>query len=233
MIGKIDGRRNGEGIEIYRMPIFARGKKKIDLIFNYSSFVLTSRLLESRLPKDIDLVFTYEVRPMTQALPAVWYAKKLNVPHIIYVMDLWPENVQAVANIKNGFLLNRIDDMVDYIYEKSSLILASSSSFVYSIAGRGIEQSKIKFWPQYAEELYTVKDSSNNEVDVQDIKERTFVFAGNIGEAQGLRLLPTAAEKLMKQGIDFKFVIIGDGRDKENLIKQVRLYCLCSSFFEC
>lgn len=114
---------------------------------------------------------------MTQALPAVWYAKKLNVPHIIYVMDLWPENVQAVANIKNGFLLNRIDDMVNYIYEKSSLILASSSSFVYSIAGRGIEQSKIKFWPQYAEELYRVKDSSNNEVDVQDIKELTFVFA--------------------------------------------------------
>lgn len=216
-------RESWNGIDIYRMPIFPRGNNSIGLILNYSSFVVAARLMERRLPKDIDLVFTYEVSPMTQALPAIWYAQKKDVPHIIYVMDLWPENVQAVAKLSNKMILRQLDKMVNYIYNKSSMILASSNSFVESIVSRGIDSEKVKFWPQYAEELYSVKDPENNEVSVDNYPERTFVFAGNIGEAQGLRILPRVAELLTKAKINFKFVIIGDGRDKENLIKLIRL----------
>lgn len=216
-------KENWNGIDIYRMPIFPRGNNSLGLILNYSSFVVAARLMERTLPKDIDLVFTYEVSPMTQALPAIWYAQKHDVPHTIYVMDLWPENVQAVAKVSNKMILRQLDKMVDYIYNKSSMILASSNSFVESIVSRGIRSEKVKFWPQYAEELYSVKDPTNKEVSVSNYTERTFVFAGNIGEAQGLRVLPRVAEILMKANVKFKFVIIGDGRDKDNLIKLVRL----------
>lgn len=213
------------------MPIIARGKNSLGLIFNYSSFVVAAGIMERTLPKDIDLVFTYEVSPMTQALPAIWYAQKLKVPHIIYVMDLWPENVQAVAKISNKFIIHQLNKMVDYIYNKSAIVLASSNSFVDSIISGGINQEKVKFWPQYAEELYSVKSANNKEVSVQNYKERTFVFAGNIGEAQGLRIFPRVAELLMKEKIKFKFVIIGDGRDKDNIIKMIRLRNL-ESYFE-
>lgn len=92
-------------------------------------------------------------------------------------------------------------------------------------------QEKVKFWPQYAEELYSVKSANNKEVSVQNYKERTFVFAGNIGEAQGLRIFPRVAELLMKEKIKFKFVIVGDGRDKDNIIKMIRLRNV-ESYFE-
>ena len=102
-------------IDIYRMPIIPRGDNSIQLASNYLSFVAGAKFNENKLPKDIDLVFTYEVSPMTQALPAIWIAKKYSVPHILYVMDLWPENVVGVTGIKNQVIINPLNKMVDYI----------------------------------------------------------------------------------------------------------------------
>ncbi len=224
-------RENWNGIEIYRMPIFERRKNKLNLVLNYSSFVLASKLLERNLPKDIDAIFTYEVSPMTQALPAVWYAKKLGVPHYLYVMDLWPENVIAVTNTKNRMVVKSIDTMVDYIYKNTEVILASSNSFVENIINRGISTNKVKFWPQYAEDTYSVKEKNNDYVQVPDFKERTFVFAGNIGEGQGLGILPKAAHILKQKQVPTKFIIIGSGRYMDTLLGQIKALDVAEYFY--
>lgn len=208
-------------IDIYRMPIIPRGDSSIQLASNYLSFVAGARFNENKLPKDIDLVFTYEVSPMTQALPAIWIAKKYNVPHILYVMDLWPENVVGVTGIKNQVIINPLNKMVDYIYNNSDKILTSSKSFKESIIDRGINSDKIEYWPQYAEELYQKYDKNNDKVTISPIDVLSFVFAGNIGEGQGLEILPKVARELQKNNVKVKFVLIGDGRAKQDLINTV------------
>lgn len=224
-------RENWNGIEIYRMPIFERRKNKLNLVINYSSFVFASKLLEKNLPKDIDAIFTYEVSPMTQALPAVWYANKLNVPHYLYVMDLWPENVIAVTNTRNQMVVKSIDMMVDYIYKNSEVILASSNSFVKAIVNRGVSSGKVMFWPQYAEDTYGVKEKNNDYVQIPNFKERTFVFAGNIGEGQGLGTLPKAAYALKHMQISIKFVIIGNGRYMDTLLGLIKELDVADFFY--
>lgn len=210
-----------KNIDIYRMPIIPRGKTGIGLILNYLSFVITSLILQHRLPKDVDAVFTYEVSPMTQALPAIWLSKKFRVKHTLYVMDLWPENVVAVTGLKNKFFIKLIDYMVDYIYKNTDFILTSSKSFKESIISRGVSKKKIEFWPQYAEDIYNKKDKDNSYVEVPELNTLSFVFAGNVGFAQGLEILPKAAKKLKDQALKIKFVIIGDGRAKEKLISLI------------
>lgn len=213
---------NWQGINIYRMPIVARGKYRIGLIVNYTSFVVATRFLEKNLPQDIDIVFTYEVSPMTQALPAIWYARRHKLKHILYVMDLWPENIVAVTKLSNKFVLNQIDKMVNYIYKQSNFILASSKSFVKAIESRGVEKEKLSYWPQYAEDIYGVKEKNNDVVSVNQPDELSFVFAGNIGEAQGLSILPKVAKKLKTENKSVKFIIIGDGRYKSELQRQIK-----------
>src|SRR5699024_9524775 len=212
---------NWKGINIYRMPILPRGKNSLQLVLNYFSFVLGSRMKQRTLPKDIDLVFTYEVSPMTQALPAVWYSKRMRVPHIIYVMDLWPENVVGVTGVNSNLIVRPINKMVNYIYNHSSKILTSSRSFKENIEQRGIKHRKVTYWPQYAEEIYVKHNKKNNKVKVEKLAIPSFVFAGNIGEGQGLEILPKAAKQLKNQNIKVKFILIGDGRDKNNLISMV------------
>jgi len=218
------------GIDIYRMPITPRKDNSFNLSLNYLSFVIGSKFKESILPNEVDLVFTYEVSPMTQALPAIWYAKKLNVPHVIYVMDLWPENVVGVTGIKNKSIVAPINKMVDYIYNNSNRILTSSKSFKDSIEDRDINPQKIDFWPQYAEDIYQKQNKNNTEVKVDDLSVPSFVFAGNIGEGQGLEILPKAARLLKTEEIKVKFVLIGDGRAKQQLINLVNEFSVNEYF---
>jgi len=123
------------GIEIIRIPLIPRGNNVIMLVLNYLSFVISGFIWSLFTRINADYVFIFEVSPITQALPGVWYAKKKNVPCYLYIQDLWPENVEIVGGIKNRLILNMIGKMVDYIYARCTKIFTTSKSFVKAING--------------------------------------------------------------------------------------------------
>lgn len=209
------------GINIIRIPIIPRGKNPIMLALNYLSFVISGFFWKTFTKIKADFVFIFEVSPMTQALPGVWYANKLRIPCYLYVQDLWPENVEIITGIRNKRIIGYIGKMVDYIYRGCTRIFTTSESFVKSINQRGVPLEKIEYWPQYAEDFYIpVQKATIPEIP----EDETFniIFAGNIGEAQGLDILPKAAE-IIKSKFDKKirFNIVGDGRFKNELINLV------------
>lgn len=140
----------------------------------------------------------------------------------MYVQDLWPENVEIITGITNRYFIGAIGKMVDYIYARCDKIFATSNSFVHSIASRGVQEEKIAYWPQYAEDFYTPKEKSTvPEIPNDDIFN--IIFAGNIGTAQGLEILPKTALFLKEKSLakNIRFNIVGDGRYKNELIELV------------
>ena len=206
------------GVDIIRIPLIPRRNNSIMLSLNYLSFVVTGFMWKLFTKINADYVFIFEVSPMTQALPGIWYAKKKKVPCYLYVQDLWPENVEIVTGIKNRKIIGAIGKMVDYIYKNSNKIFTTSESFVRSIIKRGVEKSKVKYWPQYAEEFYVPVDRQYTSGIPNDNKYN-IIFTGNIGTAQGLELLPKVALKLIDNGHadNIRFNIVGDGRFKDTL----------------
>lgn len=205
-----------KGVKIKRLFIFSRGKGKIKLVLNYFSFVISGWFwkLFSRIKPD--LVFIFEVSPMTQALPGIWFAKKRKIPAYIYVQDLWPENLEIVGGIKNEKIISKVNKMVDYIYNNSNKILVTSESFKDNIERRGISSNKVIFWAQYAEEIYKpiYKEKKKNSLII--------MFTGNIGEAQGLDILPKVAKKVMDDtDYNIKIIMVGDGRNRSNLEREI------------
>lgn len=211
-------KENYNGAEIIRIPIIPRGHSSVMMALNYLSFVVSGYLWSKFTTLKADKVFIYEVSPMTQAFPGVWYAKRRNIHSILYVTDLWPENVQYAGGINNPVILGWIGRMVDYIYKKTDLILTSSKSFVSAIKARGVPEHKIKFWPQYAEEWYVpIEQAKINLPSIPQDGKLNLLFAGNIGKAQGLEVLPLTAEILKDNNAAVRFNIVGDGRFKETL----------------
>src|SRR5699024_7437755 len=206
------------GVDIIRIPLIPRRNNSIMLSLNYLSFVVTGFMWKLFTKINADYVFIFEVSPMNQALPGIWYAKKKKVPCYLYVQDLWPENVEIVTGIKNRKIIGAIGKMVDYIYKNSNKIFTTSESFVRSIIKRGVEKSKVKYWPQYAEEFYVPVDRQYTSGIPNDNKYN-IIFTGNIGTAQGLELLPKVALKLIDNGHadNIRFNIVGDGRFKDTL----------------
>ena len=215
------------GIEIYRIPLIPRGSGSLGMIANYLSFMVSGMLAGKMKNIKADLVFSFEVSPMTQVMTGISFAKKLHVPHYLYVQDLWPENVITVTGIRNPLIIKPIDKMVDYIYKNSDEIFATSPSFVEAICNRkvAVNREKVHYWPQYAEEFYKPIDKSIAKeaaaaYGIPNDDSFKIIFTGNVGTAQGIDILPQTAELLKNENI--KFVIIGDGRYLEKLVSDIK-----------
>lgn len=221
--GLLKGKSNTYyGVDIVRIPIIPRGSNVFMLALNYASFVISGFFWQLFTSVKADYVYIYEVSPMTQALPGVWYSKKKKIPCYLYVTDLWPENVEIIAGIKNKKILNTIGVMVDYIYKRCDRIFTSSKGFIAAITKRGVENSKLEYWPQYAEDYYyPVKAEDSNVKNIPQDGKFNIIFAGNLGYAQGLDILPAVAIALKESGLEVRFNMIGDGRYKEELMAAV------------
>ena len=223
-------REKWNGVNIIRIPLFARGNSSNKLInaagmaANYYSFVNSGkRWVRSKEAEKLhpDLVFTFETSPMTQALIGVWYGERYNVPTFLYVQDLWPENVEAVTGIHNRVIIWPINRMVDKIYRETGYIFTTSPSFVEAIVNRKktVDREKVHYWPQYAEDFYMPMSRRIIEGIPEDESFR-IAFTGNIGTAQGLEILPKTAELLGDEKV--RFIIVGDGRYLPEFEKQIK-----------
>lgn len=217
-------REEHHGIHVIRLPLIPRSHGSLMLALNYLSFVISGGIWSLFTRVKADKVFIFEVSPMTQALPGVWYAKRKKIPCLIYVQDLWPENVEVVTGIRSKKILGAISKMADYIYRNCQHIFATSPSFVKRIEERKSAwsdgKSKVVYWPQYAEEFYhPVKPKPMAEILNDDSFK--IIFTGNIGYAQGLDILPQTAELLRKRKVNCSFYIVGDGRFRPELEKKI------------
>mgnify|MGYP002623303958 FL=1 len=196
------------GVEIYRIPLIPRGKGKLGLVLNYFSFPISGfwwSLFSKQRP---DLVFMLETSPMNQCKVGVRFAKMHNIPCFLYVQDLWPENVEMITGIHSPLIIKPITRMVEKIYAGCTHLWGTSPSFVTEMAKRlpPEQRDKVTFWPQYAEDFYQPKPRKLHD-------GFNIMFTGNIGQAQGLEILPKAARILKDRDIvDVRFTIVGEGR---------------------
>ena len=205
-------------ILIYRCKLRPRKTGSVNLIKNYLSFVIeANKKLKELENQDFDLIYVFEVSPITVALPAIKFKKKKKIPIVINIQDLWPENIIAVTGITNFIVIGLVNKMVNYIYKHCDLILTASPSFVDKIRDRIKNKDKVAYWPQYS-----IVSKTNEDVSLYNKDFFNIVFTGNIGEAQGIDLAIEAANILKNEKICWHFV--GEGRNRKKLEKMVKEY---------
>lgn len=229
-------RETVNGVDIIRIPLIPRGHSSVGLIINYFSFVVSGMIWKTFTKLKPDGVFIFEVSPMTQAIPAVKMAKKRHIPCTIYVQDIWPENLEVVGGITNKFALKRIDKMVNKIYRGCTNILVTSPSFKKHLEARtsvhdASGNSKVIYWPQYAEEFYKPVKECEIPDDFPQDDHFKLIFTGNIGFAQGLDILPKVSKELKKLNRECDFVIVGDGRYMDKFKAEIKNAGLKDYFF--
>ena len=203
-----------EGVRIERLPVHPRGSNALGMLRNCVDYVVEANRWVKNCGEKFDVAYVFEVSPVTVGLPAVTYKEKFHVPVIFNLQDLWPENVEEVLGIRIKpvtWLINRI---VDKIYAGCDKILCSSRSFVKNLQQRGVVEEKLVFWPQFCRKP-VFDNMSKPELFSEDTIN--IVFAGNLGDAQGLDLLLQAARKLKEENI--RLYLVGDGRARERLEK--------------
>lgn len=213
---------NYEGARVVRVPMLPRGTGSVRLLLNYVSFVVSSVLLGPWHLRGVnaDVIFVFEPSPVTVGLPAVLLGKLKRSPVVFWALDLWPETLAAMGVVRSPLLLSWIGRLVRFIYDRCTLVLGQSRSFLDSIAKYCTDKEKIRYFPSWAEEVFAdadVKPAAEVPVMADCF---TLLFAGNIGEAQDMPAVLDAAECL-RDSETIRWIIVGDGRKSEWLQAEV------------
>lgn len=202
-----------QGVNIVRVPIIPHGSRKIVLMLNYLSYVLSASIIGAYKLRGqaFDVMFTYEPSPITVGIPAAVLRKIKHAPMAFWVLDLWPETLSAVGVVRSPTILKMVGMLVRTIYKNCDLILAQSKSFIAQIRKYTRPDKRVEYFPSWSE---TDFDWSQVQPATEIVaKPGTFniLFAGNIGAAQDFPTI-LAAVKLLKQHAHIRWHIVGDGR---------------------
>ena len=94
-----------------------------------------------------DLIFVFQVSPVLIGIPSSIISKIRKVPQIFWVLDLWPETLEAIGVIKKKWQSALLRILIKWIYSSCSLILCQSKSFVKNINQFVLENDKVRFFP--------------------------------------------------------------------------------------
>ena len=207
-------------IKVHRANLILRKKGGgLRLFLNYLSFVFFGLIKILQLKGGFEKVFVFAPSPITVGILGIIAAKKFKCKSYLWVHDLWPESVRVAGGINNGIILALVNRMTKLIYKFTDLILVQSPKFKTYIKNQGVADNKIIYYPYYAEEFYKVVEKDKSYMKRLP-KGFNLVFAGNIGVAQSFDTIVSAFEKLKDYNINL--VILGDGRDKLRLQKQIK-----------
>ena len=197
------------GVRILRVPLVPRGQGSgLRLALNYLSYLVSASVLGPLLCKgSFDLIFVCQLSPVTVGIPATLLKRLKRAPILFWVLDLWPESIVAAGGIRTPWIYRGIDTMVRFIYRHCDRILYTSKGFASSILSRGVEPSRMSYFPNWVEPLPEVVDAP----PVKLPEGFRILFAGNVGEAQDFGTILEAAERL-KGYPEIQWIILGEGR---------------------
>ena len=206
---------NINGVRVLRTKLYPRKHSRLSIIRNYLSFHRNAKRYVRKLDNDFDIVLSISLSPVISIAPAIKYAKKHKVPHVLYCQDLWPESTVVTNAVRKGSLVYKIlYRWSKKLYEKCDEIIISSPSFKNYF--NDVLKITDKKFPLVYQPILNSKASLE---PVVYQKKHNFVYAGNIGTLQLTSEL-VEAMKLVDRD-DLKLYLMGMGTNLNRVKKQI------------
>ena len=205
-----------DNLRIHRIALPPHKSGMLDQIFAFWHFY--NAVWKLNQSKNADLVFASSSRLFTAYL-GYKLAKKCKALLYLDIRDIFVDTMNDIFKSKLVKILVlptlKTIEAKTFIYAKHINLISGGfkdyflrfKSPKYTYFSNGIDEEFI-----YKERLMQSNEASRT--------YKLIVYAGNIGEGQGLhRIIPKAAELL---GNEFKFLIIGDGGAKKQLQAEIK-----------
>lgn len=212
------------GARLYRCKeVPRRGNTSVNIFLNYVSWPWYAAHALHRLPGGYNAVFCFNTSPVLMCWPAIRYAKKHHISFTNYVLDIWPENLYSVLNVKNKALRAIAQGVSDALYKKADRLIAMSEPLQQRLCQRtGMPPQKIAVIPQYCEDFYAVPQP-DAALQAQFGGRFNLVFTGTFTPAQSLETVITAVQDARSRGADMlHLLLVGDGMSRAALEAKVK-----------
>lgn len=215
--------RRSTNVTVHRAPLYpSHNRSAPHRAANYLSFALSAwTLSQTRLTRpDAWLIYS---SPATTAIAALLSRTGMRAPTYLLIQDLWPDSVT-----ESGFLSRRLSTGVgralthycDWTYRRAAGIGVISPGMKSILVERGVLPSKIHLTPNWMPGggTPTRAEKSLLRRNLGLPAGRLFMYAGNMGDLQGL-------DNLVEGFCDVpeaKLVLVGGGVRQTALAQLVR-----------
>lgn len=202
-------------LKIHRISLPPHKSGMLDQVFSFKKFYSAVKKLNKN--KRVDLVCASSSRLFTAYL-GFTIAKKFGAPLYLDIRDIFVDTMSDVFKskiLKLGVLpFLKLIEKKTFNYAKHINLISGGFKSYFS----KFSNTEFTFYTNGIDEEFL----ETTKVIVKNDKfgsKKSIVYAGNIGEGQGLhKIIPQAASEL---GKDFEFLIIGDGGTKKLLQDEI------------
>jgi glycosyltransferase involved in cell wall biosynthesis len=208
-----------DGIKVYRLFTWvAPNAGFLKRVCNFLTYMFMSIFAAPFLPKADIVVST---SPQFFAGLAGYFVSRIKRARwVLEIRDLWPESAIAVGAIKNERLIRATEGLESFMYRKADAVVSVTDSFVAHIAARNVPESRIHVIKNGVDLAFYDPAVTRDAAAVDARLEGKYVaaYVGTHGMAHALHTALEAAA-LLKHREDIVFLMVGDGAEKERLVK--------------
>lgn len=225
--------KDSENITVYRTYVSGKYNKSfLGRLWGYFSFTFSSIWAGLFVAGCQDVVIASSP-PLFVGISGYVISRMKRAPLVFEVRDLWPESAIETGVLTNKVLIKLSLWMEKFIYNKAKLINVLTPAFREKLVReKGVPSKKIALIPNGADFSLLRQGEKNNYVRKKYNLNGNFVVAyiGAHGVANHLiQIIETARE--LKDLPDIRFMLVGDGMEKEELKKKVQEYGLENVLF--
>ncbi|WP_418607360.1 glycosyltransferase family 4 protein [Georgenia sp. SUBG003] len=218
-------RENIQNVTVHRAPLYpSHDSNPIKRATNYLSFAVAASAVATAALRDVDSVLVHST-PATAALPALALKALRRKPFVVHIQDLWPQTVVSSGFLdesRAGWVERTLHRYCDTVYRHAHTVAVTSPGMAELVARRGVDEKKIAFVPNWADEraFRPVERDVELARRLGISRSLTVMYAGNFGEFQALDTLIDAAT-ILRDRSDIGFALIGGGVEEARLRKVV------------
>ncbi len=208
-----------KGIKVIRVWSFiAANKGSFIRILDFISFAITSFIASLFIKTDIIIATSPQFFTAVSGCFAAFCKRK---PWIMEVRDMWPESIVAVGAMKPGFLLSCLEWVELFLYRNANTLVVLTDAFKKKIIQKGIAARKIKVVKNGVNLKHFRPNGQKKNLLKSLHLEGKFVvgYIGTHGMAHQLAFILDCASSANK---DVHFLFLGEGAEKEKLLKKHR-----------
>lgn len=191
-------------------------------ILNYLSFMVSAILIGVLRSGKQDLVIATSPQFFV-AIAGYVVSRVKRIPFVFEVRDLWPEEIVAVGAMKRGAVIRMLERVEAFLYRKAALIVAVARGTIEVLTARGIPREKLGLIPNAVDVARFAQTEDDHQIrDAHEFNGHFLVsYIGTLGMAHNLQTVLDSAARLRCHD-DIRFLIVGDGAEREKLVAYSR-----------
>jgi glycosyltransferase involved in cell wall biosynthesis len=210
---------NLNGVNIIRVPLLPE-RKKIKWL-RFLNFTIYSMLAMIHVFKNrnYDLIIVYSYPPFITPGVVRYIKKILKIPYIYHCADIQPESSIAAETLPDNWFQEILIKVETKNCLDANVVVTLSTDMSNILLEKGLRKENISIINNFMPKIYG--DGNILPSQLIERKENDFLilFAGNLGNFQGLDKIIEAA-KILKENIQIKFIFMGAGLAKDALLQQ-------------